>query len=107
MQRILKKNPPHHTNILLLYNFNEEDDAKSRNDKKSVRTAEERASANRAAFWSSLVAPSASVYNEAAENKIDDLIVDLYPSPQNGHIFIGFSTQQTTGTGFHLAAQVC
>jgi len=68
-------------------------------------------------FWSTLVSHGPSSSTPAQQliddglgggqaRKVDDLVVDLFPCPNNGHIFIGFSTQQTTGTGFHLAAQV-
>lgn len=34
----------------------------------------------------------------------DSHLKDLYPLPNNGHLFVGFSTNQKTGTGFHISA---
>jgi hypothetical protein len=127
MQRILKKTPPHRTSILLLYNFDDEDDqlesaSQTRSDLvKPAQASSSSDGSGLSSFWSTLVNSSGSYSGSdgsgsgqliegdglgGQRRKVDDLVVDLFPSPNNGHIFIGFSTQQTTGTGFHLAAQV-
>lgn len=47
------------------------------------------------------------LYNfETLDQERDQFVADLFPSPNNGHIYIGFSTHQTTGSGFHIAAQL-
>lgn len=120
MKRILKKTPPSRTSILLLYNFDDDDDNEA--DQLKALDSDPTASSSSTpgsglSFWSTLVSHGPSSSTPAQQliddglgggqaRKVDDLVVDLFPCPNNGHIFIGFSTQQTTGTGFHLAAQV-
>jgi hypothetical protein len=48
---------------------------------------------------------NSSMAAKVKHHPMGGLIADLFPNPE-GYIFIGFSTQQTTGTGYHLAAQV-
>lgn len=135
MKRILKKTPPSRTSILLLYNF-DDDDEEASDQLKALDSTTNKAKGSQydptasssssststpggglSSFWSSLVngGPSSSTPAQqliddglggGQARKVDDLVVDLFPCPNNGHIFIGFSTQQTTGTGFHLAAQL-
>lgn len=35
---------------------------------------------------------------------LDQAMQEIYPLPNNGKLFIGFSTNQKTGTGFHVSA---
>jgi hypothetical protein len=126
MKRILKKTPPHRTSILLLYNFDDEGslplspsshEGKVDPSSSSVATGagSNGSGGHLSSFWSSFVGGSsgsgvsgadATSAGEDGARQVDDLVVDLFPCPNGGHVFIGFSTQQTTGTGFHLAAQL-
>ncbi len=92
MKRILKKSPPSRTNILMLYNFETLDQYVPHHHLPHAP------------------APPHTHTRCTADSCIcrerDQFVADLFPSPNNGHIYIGFSTHQTTGSGFHIAAQV-
>eukprot|EP01087_Luapelamoeba_hula_P005451 TRINITY_DN1552_c0_g3_i4.p1 TRINITY_DN1552_c0_g3~~TRINITY_DN1552_c0_g3_i4.p1 ORF type:complete len:2126 (+),score=399.70 TRINITY_DN1552_c0_g3_i4:112-6489(+) len=131
MKRILKKTPPSQTTILLLYNSKVNDtpadlllgkrDNRNLKKKKNRRgggggiETELDGSAVNPSPYSFFSFLSAQQQGKPARQEVDNddddayekqLTADLFPCPNNGHVFIGFSTHQTTGSGYHLAAQL-
>ncbi|CAG8489106.1 10501_t:CDS:10 [Dentiscutata erythropus] len=45
-------------------------------------------------------------YNDSTMDKSSNIFKDLLPFPEQGRIFIGFQTHQTTGCSVHVAARV-
>jgi hypothetical protein len=83
MERVTKKKPPSYTHIKIIFSENETD------------------------FEDDKLPPSSSNYSKKKLSlDSEEVFYTLDPFPSRGVIFIGFPTQQTTGSSLHIAAHL-